>query len=119
MANNSTAAAAGTSGVAGAAVGYLASPDGSIVVKWLSNYLGAIGFVSIVFSTVFVAGWYLTFNYFAAQKEKDEERWSQRFEQLRADTKEAFRANAAAINTVTLMMERAATGAMRMPTKNS
>ena len=50
MANNSTAAAAGTSGVAGAAVGYLASPDGSIVVKWLSNYLGAIGFVSIVFS---------------------------------------------------------------------
>ena len=118
MATN-TVAAAGTSGVAGAAVGYVVSPDGSLVVKWLSNYLGAIGFVSLIFSAVFVAGWYLTFNYFAAQKEKDEERWSQRFEQLRADTKEAFRANAAAINTVTLMMERAATGAMRMPTKNS
>jgi|TARA_R110001599_G_scaffold287573_1_gene490169 hypothetical protein len=116
---SNTVTTAGSAGIGGAALGYIASPDGNIVIKWLSNYLGAIGFVSLIFSAVFVAGWYLTFNYFAAQKEKDEERWSQRFEQLRADTKEAFRANAAAINTVTLMMERAATGGMKMPTKTS
>ena len=104
MANNSTAAAAGTSGVAGAAVGYLASPDGSIVVKWLSNYLGAIGFVSIVFSAVFVAGWYLTFRFFAHQKEVDEDRWNQRFQQLRGDTKESFQSSAQALDKVTQMI---------------
>jgi hypothetical protein len=38
----------GTTGIAGAVVGYMAGPDGFVVVKWLASYLGAVGFVMIL-----------------------------------------------------------------------
>tara|TARA_R110000744_G_scaffold64806_5_gene133317 strand:- start:3063 stop:3449 length:387 start_codon:yes stop_codon:yes gene_type:complete len=98
----------GSGAAGGAFVAYMAGPEGSEVVTWLSSYLGAVGFVTVVFSTVFAIGWWITANYFAKKQLEDEKRWGQRFDQLRADAKAAYLGNAEALSRVTDLLTAAA-----------
>ena len=90
--------------------------DPMLILQWVQAWLGVIGLVLAVVCVAMGVGWYLTADYFANQKQQDEERWNERFLQLRTDTRAAFQQNAENMNRVTTMLENAA--GMRTPSEH-
>ena len=90
--------------------------DPMLILKWIQAWLGVGGFVLAFVLVGCASGWYLTALHFIGQKQQDEERWNERFLQLRSDTKAAFQQNAENMNRVTTMLENAA--GMRTPSEH-
>lgn len=106
--------AAGGAGITGLAIGFLADPaKGLKVFEEVNKSLGPVGFVAVL-----ALGFSVVANclMWTRLKEKDEEcrkqeetnetRWSNRFLELRADTKEAFATVTILTKQVTLLAER-------------
>ena len=102
----------------GALIGLVGGVDHPMLtLKWVQAWMGVGGFIlAWVVAILLLIGYFMA-NYFISQQEANEERWNTRFEALRKDTKEAFHGNAAAMDRVTTMLERAA--GMRTPSVNS
>lgn len=95
--------AAGGGGVAGLVIGFLADPAKGIeVFRYFDASLGSIGMVFMFFNIVLIAAVWVLWT----QRDRDEERWSKRFQELRSDTKEAFSMIGVAATQLTLIAER-------------
>ena len=121
MADSKATVQFGTTGIAGAVVGYMAGPDGFVVVKWLASYLGAVGFVMILGVVAAIGGLLMMWT---RLKEKDtecqneaqrlRESWKSVVDQMSADNKESIQNVSDLIRQVTILTERTAGQSMKV-----